>query len=147
VVRIWCHAFPGDKAATARRQELREDAILAGCTSVSVASSGGMAVCAGSAAGIVGIDVEEMVDHGELAEIARRFDEREQAWLLQVQPENWLESFYTLWTAKEAYVKVMHCTLDEALRWPVAFEHRGTVRVRPFTIASYMLCICWSPIG
>ena len=141
----WCPATVSGAALA--RQNLRAAALRHGCTSISVASSGHVAVCAGTATGIVGIDVEEIAAHAELRDVARRFSPLEQASLLALNQPAWSEQFYRLWTAKEAYVKVSGRTLDKALALDILTDAAPGVTFEHRISKSHVMCICWSAAG
>jgi 4'-phosphopantetheinyl transferase len=72
-----------------------------------------LALCEGSA---VGIDIESYRRRNDLAAIARRFfSEDENKQLAQCDASEWLDSFFAIWTLKEAHAKALGCGLAKIL--------------------------------
>lgn len=71
-----------------------------------LAHSGDIALIAISLGMDVGIDIEKVNPALDLDSIARRcFAPGERAWLASVSPSLLVETFFTIWTRKEAYLK------------------------------------------
>ncbi len=71
-----------------------------------LSSSANYALVAVSAAAPVGVDIEKIQPLAEIPDMIRRnFSPSEIQAFEQLPPDKMLDSFYTLWTAKEAYVK------------------------------------------
>jgi len=76
----------------------------------------GLAAIAASGVGAVGIDVERIRDEADVLGLAERFfSKKEAAWVRSQVGQGRVASFFTCWTAKEAYVKARGGGLSIAL--------------------------------
>lgn len=80
--------------------------------SFNITHSGNYVVCAVSKTNLVGVDVEEIKDI-LIDEFNNLFAKVE--WDEIIKSENKMFAFYTLWTKKEAFLKVIGCGLSQPL--------------------------------
>lgn len=80
--------------------------------SFNISHSGGYIICAVSITNEVGIDVEEIRDV-PMEDFTNLFAKVE--WDKVIESENKLHAFYSLWTKKEAFLKVIGCGLSQPL--------------------------------
>jgi len=104
----------------------------------SLSRSGDRCVIAVSAAGPVGIDLEEVREMPELEGIVRsRFAPDEAAEILALSGEQRLRAFYRCWTRKEAYLKATGAGIggDSLQRVEVSTGSVAALRAAPGAVA------------
>lgn len=77
-----------------------------------ISHSGNYIICAISETNQIGVDVEE-INEIPMDDFTNLFDDRE--WEEVINAENKFRAFYTLWTKKEAFLKLIGCGLNQPL--------------------------------
>lgn len=99
--------------------------------SFSLSHSGGLTVMAVAAGGPVGVDVERVRPVADALVVAERFFARGEVEQLRSSPDDQAETFLTLWTRKESYLKATGMGLSVPLSGFDVSSPAGGDLVRP----------------
>ncbi len=86
-----------------------------------ISHSGNYIICAISEINQIGVDVEEL-NEIPMDDFTNLFDNRE--WEEVISAENKFRAFYTLWTKKEAFLKLIGCGLNQPLNEVAILNNR-----------------------